>query len=226
MGKLFVIATPIGNLEDITARAVRILTESDIIAAEDTRHTRRLLTHLGITGKQMVSYHGHNEEKRTNELLRMLEDGKSVALVSDAGTPAISDPGYRIVRAARDAQHEIEPIPGACALITALSAAGLPTTRFTFVGFLPEKRGRRTKLLESLADLPHTIAMYVARWDVKKYLAELQAVMGNREAVVCRELTKKFEEFKCGTITELHAWAEQSNIKGEITLLISGSAEK
>lgn len=221
-GTLYVVATPIGNLEDITARALRILREVAVIAAEDTRHTRKLCTHFGI-GTRMISYHGHNETRRAQELLALLQRGESVALVSDAGTPGIADPGYRIIRAARDAGIPVVPVPGPSAIITALCAAGLPTTRFTFVGFLPEKSGRRATCIAELAPLPHTLVFYVARWDLAKYLAELQAGLGDRTAVVCRELTKQFEEFKSGRLSELTVWAEAKKIKGEMTVVVQGS---
>ncbi len=222
VGTLYVVATPIGNLEDITHRALRILGEVALIAAEDTRRTRKLLTHYGIS-KPMTSYHGHNEDQRTAAFIDRLQAGESIALVSDAGTPGISDPGFRIIQAAREAQIPVVPIPGPSAAITALSAAGFPTTRFTFIGFLPEKKGRREGLLAQLAQLPHTLVMYVAKWDVKKYLPELLAIFGNREAVVCRELTKQFEEFRRGTLQELAQWAQHTEIKGEVTLIVGGS---
>lgn len=222
-GTLYVVATPIGNLEDITARALRLLREVAVIAAEDTRHTRKLCTHFGI-GTRMVSYHGHNETRRANELLALLQRGESVALVSDAGTPGIADPGYRIIRAARDAGIPVVPIPGPSAIIAALCAAGLPTTRFTFVGFLPEKSGRRATCIAELAVLPHTLVFYVARWDLAKYLAELRAGLGDREAVVCRELTKQFEEFREGRLSELAEWAAHKKSKGEMTVVVHGCA--
>lgn len=220
-GTLYVVATPIGNLEDLTNRAQRILGEVDRIAAEDTRYSRRLLTHYGIT-KPLVSYHGHNEEQCTTTLIARLQRGESVALISDAGTPGISDPGFRVIRAARDADIPVVPIPGPCAVIAALCAAGVSTTRFTFIGFLPEKKGRREGLLTQLAALPHTVVMYIARWDLKKYLPELQAIFGDRQAVVCRELTKQFEEFRRGSLSDLAAWAARSEIKGEMTVIIEG----
>lgn len=221
VGTLYVVATPIGNLEDLTQRAVRILSEVDLIAAEDTRHSRKLLTHYGIT-KPLTSYHGHNEEERTTTLLQRLQRGESVALISDAGTPGISDPGFRVIRAARAANIPVVPIPGPSAMMAALCAAGVPTTRFTFVGFLPEKRGRREALLAQLAQLPHTIVMYIARWDVKKYLPELLTAFGNRQGVICRELTKRFEEFRGDALSDLSQWAQHHEVKGEITLIIEG----
>ena len=227
-GCLFVVATPIGHLEDITLRAVRILKEVDLIAAEDTRHTRRLLSAHGIEN-QLISYHEHNERQRTAELIRRLEQGTRIALVSDAGTPTVSDPGYRLVEAAAARQIPVVPIPGVSAAMAALSAAGLPTDSFTFAGFPPRKKARRLAQLDQLAAVPHTLVFYQSPRRLTAFLAELKEVLGDRPAVLARELTKIHEEFLRGSLTRIIEQLEQRpDVKGECTLLVAGAppAEK
>ncbi len=212
--------TPIGNLEDITFRAVRILKEADLIACEDTRHTRKLLDHYGVA-KPTVSYHEHNEAERSRELTAKLRDGITVALVSDAGMPLISDPGYRLVRAAIDSGIRVEAVPGASAAATALAASGLPTDSFYFGGFLPAKSGQRLRALEALKDETATIIFYEAPHRIVETLGAVREVLGDRPVVVARELTKVHEEFLRGTASEIiAALAARESVKGEITLLI------
>jgi 16S rRNA (cytidine1402-2'-O)-methyltransferase len=221
---LYIVATPIGNLEDITMRALRVLRESDLIACEDTRQTRKLLDHYGIA-KPAISYHDHNEEARTAELIERLERGESIALVSDAGTPLISDPGYRLVRAAIAAGIAVVPIPGPSAVTGALAAAGLGTDSFRFCGFLPPKASQRQKMLEELKDESCTLIFYEAPHRILEALEDVAAVMHARPVVIARELTKLHEEFLRGTAAELHATlSARPSVKGEITLLI-GKAE-
>ena len=222
-GTLYLVATPIGNLEDITFRAVRILREVDRIACEDTRQTRKLLERYEIA-KPCVSYHEHNEAERTPELIAELRGGATVALVSDAGMPLVSDPGYRLVRAAIDQGIRVEAVPGASALLTALAASGLPTDRFHFGGFLPAKSGARVKALEALRDEPATLIFYEAPHRILDTLAAIQEALGSRPVVVARELTKLHEEYLRGTAAEVRATlAARDAIKGEITLLIGKS---
>lgn len=221
-GTLFVVATPIGNLEDITLRAIRTLKQVDMIAAEDTRHTRKLMTAHAIENR-LVSYHEHNESRRTPELIEQLISGRSVALVSDAGTPTVSDPGYRLVRAAAAQGIPIVPIPGVSAAIAALSGAGMATDNFTFVGFPMRKKIKRLDQLKALARLPHTLIFYQSPKRVASLLEELIDTMGDRPAVLARELTKLHEEFIHGTLSTILADLEQrSGIKGECTLLVAG----
>ena len=184
---LYLVATPIGNLEDITLRAIRVLRECDVIAAEDTRHTGGLLKHLGLH-KPMISYHAHNEARRTQEIVERLGRGEKVALVTDAGSPGISDPGERVVRAALAAGFKVEAVPGACALIAALTASGLPTDEFHFVGFLPHKSGQRRNELERLKAITGTLVLYESPFRVEKLLGELIEVMPDRNVVLAREL--------------------------------------
>jgi 16S rRNA (cytidine1402-2'-O)-methyltransferase len=222
-GRLYVVATPIGHLEDITLRAIRTLKEVDLIAAEDTRHTRRLLAAHGIEN-QLISYHEHNEHQRTAELIRRLEQGACIALVSDAGTPTVSDPGYRLVEAAAARQIPILPIPGVSAAMAALSAAGLPTDSFTFAGFPPRKKAKRLAYLQQLAAVPHTLIFYQSPRRLLGFLAELQEVLGDRTAVLAREITKIHEEFIRGPLTRIMAQLEpRPEIKGECTLLVAGA---
>ncbi len=218
---LYVIATPIGNLEDITFRAIRILKESDVIACEDTRHTRKLLDHYGIT-TPMVSYHEHNEVERAAELLERLRSGQVVALVSDAGTPLISDPGYRVVNTVTAAGIPVVPVPGASALIAALSASGLPTDAFRFCGFLPHKSGQRRKAIEAVAGESATLVFYEAPHRIVEAVDDLRLVLGNRPAVLARELTKVHEEFLRGRLDDLAATlsARESASRGEFTIMI------
>ncbi len=223
-GALYVVATPIGNLEDITLRAVRILEQADRILAEDTRHTGKLLKHLGVK-TPMTSLHGHNERNRLDRVLEWLDEGLALALVSDAGTPAISDPGQAIVAAARQAGHRVVPVPGACAFIAAASAAGLPTDRLHFVGFLPGRPGRRRKVFQQVLPAGGTTAVYVSPHRVAKDLAIAVEVAGaDRPACLCRELTKIYEEFDSGTLGELHERWSKKTAKGEMVLLIGPEA--
>jgi 16S rRNA (cytidine1402-2'-O)-methyltransferase len=219
-GLLYVVATPIGNLEDITYRAVRVLGEADLIACEDTRQTRKLLDHYNIH-KPTISYHDHNEAERTEDLTARLLAGETIALVSDAGMPLVSDPGYRLVNAAIEAGISVQPIPGASASLTALAASGLPTDSFHFGGFLPPKTGQRAKLLESLAEEHATLIFYEAPHRILESLEAIEAALGPRPVVVAREITKIHEEFLRGTAAEIRAQlAARDTVKGEITLLI------
>jgi len=221
-GTLYVVGTPIGNLEDITFRAVRILQTVDIIAAEDTRHTGKLLQHFQVKTPQ-VSYHEHNRTSRIPELLEHLSNGKAIALVSDAGMPGISDPGYELVKACIDAGIPVVPIPGASAAITALSAAGLPTDRFVFEGFLPAKSQQRQKHLESLQTESRTLIFYESPHRLRDTLQDLAEVWeSDRQIVLGRELTKLYEEFWRGTIAEAIAHYSQREPQGEYTLVVAG----
>lgn len=218
---LFVVATPIGNLEDFTFRAVRILREASVIACEDTRHTRVLLDHYEIS-RPLVSYHEHNEAERTRELVDRLQAGDTVALVSDAGTPLISDPGYRLVSAAVEAGIPVVPVPGVSAAITALSASGLPTDAFSFIGFFPPKQTQRLRLLEEHKAAAATLILYEAPHRILQTLEDIEQALGDRRVVIARELTKMHEEFLRGTPAELRAaLAARDAIKGEMTVLIA-----
>lgn len=221
-GTLYVVATPIGNLEDISLRAVRVLKEVDVIACEDTRHTRVLLNRHGIDAP-LVSYHEHNEATRATELLRALQLGQSVALVSDAGTPVLSDPGFTLVRRAIAAEIPVIAIPGPSAITAALSVAGLPTDRFVFVGFLPRKTAERRRALLELAPLPWTLVMFEAPHRIAAALRDLHAVLGDRPVVLARELTKKFEEVIRGTASDVLARIQQTPPRGELTLVVEGT---
>jgi 16S rRNA (cytidine1402-2'-O)-methyltransferase len=219
-GVLYVVGTPIGNLEDITHRALRVLREADLIACEDTRQTRKLLDHYQIS-TPTLSYHEHNEAARAEELVRKLEDGVNIAQVSDAGMPGISDPGYRLIKLAIDRGITVVPIPGASALVTALVGSALPTDAFEFHGFLPAKRGQRRSALEAFARAGHTIVVYEAPHRIRETLEDIVAVLGpGRPVVVARELTKIHEEFIRGTATEVLSQVQSRELKGEITLLI------
>lgn len=218
-GILYIVATPIGNLEDITLRALRILKEVDLIAAEDTRHSRKLLAHFDIHTK-LTSFYQGNERTKAGHIIALLQEGKNIALISDAGTPCISDPGFPLLTAAVDAGITVVPIPGPSAAIAALSAAGLPTDRFTFIGFLPDKPGKRKRALEELRSIDHALVIYVSPWKAAKTLQDCLEVLGERPAVLCRELTKVHEEFARGTLASLaEAYAEQPP-KGEMVLLV------
>ena len=220
-GTLYVVATPIGNLEDISPRAVRILGEVDLIACEDTRHTRKLLDRYSIS-KPLISYHEHNEQPRSAELLADLQAGKNIALVSDAGTPLIADPGYRLVEQARQRGIVVVPLPGPCAFIAALSASGFPTDSFLFHGFLPPKQGQRRKLLKELKTLEVTLVFYEAPHRILETLEDIAATLGERRVVLARELTKIHEEFLRGTPGELRAaLVERPSIKGEFTVMVA-----
>jgi 16S rRNA (cytidine1402-2'-O)-methyltransferase len=225
-GTLYLVATPIGNLEDITLRALRVLREVDWIACEDTRQTRKLLDHFSIATK-LVSYHEHNEAARAVELVKQLEAGSSGALVSDAGTPLISDPGYRVVAAAIAAGIPVVPIPGASAALAALAGSGLGTDAFHFGGFLPPRAAARRKTLESLKDADCTLIFYEAPHRILEALEDIEAVLGPRPVVVARELTKIHEEFLRGAASEIRLQlAARPSVKGEITLLLGrASAE-
>jgi 16S rRNA (cytidine1402-2'-O)-methyltransferase len=224
-GTLYLVATPIGNLEDITLRALRTLKECDLIAAEDTRHTGQLLKHFGIS-KPLLSYFKFNEFKRSEEIIERLRRGEKVALVTDAGTPGISDPGARVVAAARAAGLRVEPVPGPCALIAALTASGLPTDESHFVGFLAHKPGRRRKQLEALKDVPGTLVIYESPYRIEKLLAEWQEISPARPIVLARELTKKFEEFLRGTPAELLELIRKRSLKGEFVVMIGKESPK
>lgn len=220
MASLYIVGTPIGNLEDMTYRAVRVLQEVDLIACEDTRQTQKLLDHYGIH-KTMLSYHEHNEQSRAAELVERIEGGASIALVTDAGTPLVSDPGYRLVRAAAEAGIRVIPIPGANAAVVALSASGLPTDSFRFCGFLPAKSGQRRHALERLADETATLIFYEAPHRILESLEDIAATMGEREVAIGRELTKMHEEFLRGTAAELlEILKQRPSVKGEMTLMI------
>ncbi|MBH8552151.1 16S rRNA (cytidine(1402)-2'-O)-methyltransferase [Nostocaceae cyanobacterium CENA357] len=222
-GTLYVVGTPIGNLEDMTFRAVRILQTVDIVAAEDTRHTGKLLQHFQVKTPQ-VSYHEHNRSSRIPELLEHLVNGKAIALVSDAGIPSISDPGYELVKACIEVGITVVPIPGASAAITALSAAGLPTDRFVFEGFLSAKTQQRREHLESLQSEPRTLIFYESPHRLREALQDLAEVWGSdRQIVLARELTKLYEEFWRGTVAEAIAHYSQRDPQGEYTLLVAGN---
>jgi len=216
---LYLVATPIGNLEDITLRALRTLKECDVIAAEDTRRTGQLLKHFGIS-KPMLSYFQFNEAKRSEEIIERLRHGEKVALVTDAGSPGVSDPGERVVKAAIASGFRVEAVPGPSAVIAALTASGLPTEEFHFVGFLPHKSGRRRKKLEELRNFPGTIVLYESPYRIEKLLTELNDLFSARRVVLARELTKKFEEFLRGTPAELLELIQKRALKGEFVVLI------
>ena len=227
-GTLYLVATPIGNLADITQRAISVLAQVDIIAAEDTRHSQRLLSHLAIKSK-LMAYHEHNEEHMTAKLLAELALGKSIALISDAGTPLISDPGYRLVSQGHDKKIAIVPVPGVCAAITALSAAGLATDAFSFEGFPPAKQGARLRFLEPLAQQGRTMIFYISCHKIIDTLKDMQEVFGgDRRVTFARELTKTFETIKRTVLSELVIWVEEdeNQRKGEIVLVVEGAEVK
>lgn len=227
MGTLFVIATPIGNLEDTTFRAVRVLGEVDALACEDTRMTRRLLDRFEIKSPRTTfSYHEHNEEQAGKRILGLLNEGLSVGLCSDGGCPGVSDPGYRIIRDAHAAGHAVEVLPGATAVTTSLLASGLSTASFTFKGFPPRKSGARQRWLAADAEQPHTVIIYESPFRVGKLLADAHAVLGDRLAAVCIELTKKFERVERGYLGELADRFADIKVKGEICVVIAGSSPK
>jgi 16S rRNA (cytidine1402-2'-O)-methyltransferase len=223
-GTLYVVATPIGNLEDISYRAVRVLKEADLIACEDTRHTAKLLHHCGID-KPMVSYHEHNEAARAEELVTKMEQGLNIAQVSDAGMPGISDPGYRVIKLAIEHGVPVVPIPGASAVIAALAASGLPTDSFQFLGFLPSKSGQRRTMLEALRVAEHTTVVYEAPHRIAETMKDIVELLGpDRPVVLARELTKVHEEFIRGIAAEVLQRVQQHELKGEMTLLIGKGA--
>lgn len=221
-GKLSIVGTPIGNLEDISLRALRVLREADVIAAEDTRHTGGLLKRYELH-KPLVSYHEFNEAQRAAELVQSLQKGQQVALVSDAGMPTLSDPGYRLIRAAIAAGIAVEVIPGPSAVTAALAVSGLPALPFLFFGFLPHKSAQRQKTLARLKTLGVTIVFFESPYRLVKTLADLRDCFGERQMVVARELTKKFEEVLRGTPSELLKRLENKRVKGEITVVIEGA---
>jgi 16S rRNA (cytidine1402-2'-O)-methyltransferase len=224
-GRLYVVSTPIGNLEDITYRAVRILKEVDWIACEDTRTTGHLLRHYGIS-THTISYHEHNEAERAAELFEKLKAGETGAIVSDAGTPLLSDPGFRLVRAAVQTGITVEALPGASAILASLVVSGLPTDQFHFAGFLPVRQGQRTRALESLADEPSTLIFYEAPHRILESLADIEAVFSRRDIVVARELTKIHEEVLRGSASQIRGILERrDSIRGEFVILIAKATE-
>jgi 16S rRNA (cytidine1402-2'-O)-methyltransferase len=224
MSTLYLVATPIGNLEDISARALRVLREARLIAAEDTRHTARLLQHYDIHTPSL-SYHEHNKLVRLERVLEVLQEG-DVALVSDAGTPALNDPGYELVRAVIAAGHEVSPIPGACAPIAALVASGLPTDSFLYLGYLPRKAGERERLLNQVANLPYTLIFLEAPHRLLVALEHLHSVLGDRQVGVSRELTKLHEEIFRGSLCQAREYFTKNQPRGEFTLIIAGNTNQ
>ncbi|MGL6161883.1 16S rRNA (cytidine(1402)-2'-O)-methyltransferase [Microbulbifer sp.] len=225
---LYIVATPIGNLADMVPRAVEVLQRADLVAAEDTRHSRRLFSHFNID-TPLVAYHDHSDDRRTGQILQRLEEGQTVALISDAGTPLISDPGYRLVREAHARGIRVVPVPGPCAFVAALSAAGLPSDRFSFEGFPPAKAQARSKLFEQLAGEERTLVFYEAPHRVADTLeAMAEAFGGGREAVIARELSKTFETIRLVPLAELAAWvrADSDQQRGEIVLLVRGAERR
>ena len=221
-GLLYVVSTPIGNLEDITLRALRVLKEVDMVASEDTRHTGLLLKHYGIK-KRLESYHDFNKERKAPALIEELKSGRSVAVTSDAGTPGISDPCYLLVKLAIQENIRVIPIPGASAFLSALVVSGLPTDRFTFEGFLPVKSGKRRKRLEELHEEKRTLIFYESPHRLLKTLQDISEILGERKMIVARELTKKFEEIKRGTPAEIKDYFQKSKVRGELVLVIEGA---
>lgn len=224
-GKLILVPTPIGNLQDITLRAISVLKEADIILSEDTRVSSKLLKHLEIN-KKLSAHHKFNEHKTAASIVSKIQQGNTVALISDAGTPAISDPGFLLVRACVEKEIEVECLPGPTALIPALAVSGLPTEKFVFEGFLPQKKGRQTRL-KILAEEPRTIVLYESPHRLIKALGQLAEYLGaERRACVCRELSKMFEEIKRGTVTELMDYYTTRPPKGEIVIVVEGKPGK
>ncbi|GAA5444226.1 ribosomal RNA small subunit methyltransferase I [Microbulbifer sp. NBRC 101763] len=225
---LYIVATPIGNLADMVPRAVEVLQCADLVAAEDTRHSQRLFSYFDIE-TPLMAYHDHSDDKRTGQILQRLEQGQTVALISDAGTPLISDPGYRLVREARERGIRVAPIPGPCAFVAALSAAGLPSDRFSFEGFLPAKAGARERALQELAGATRTLVFYEAPHRVADTLEAMAKVFGaGREAVIARELSKAFETFRLMPLGELVSWvrSDANQRRGEIVLLVRGAERR
>lgn len=223
-GTLYVVATPIGNLEDITLRAIRVLREVSLIAAEDTRHSRKLLDALKIR-TPLLSYHDHVERERAPRLVERLRQGQDVALISDAGTPAIADPGYRLVRAALEAGVKVVPVPGPSVVVASLSVSGLPLDRFAFDGFVPARSSARRRFFARLAREERTVVCFEAGRRLLDSLADLREVLGERDVVVAREVTKLFEEFARGTVSEVRARLADRPVRGEVTLLVGAAAE-
>ncbi len=225
-GKLYLVPTPIGNLEDITIRAIRILGEVDIIACEDTRRTGQLISKLQIQKKKFISYHDYNESRRTNKLIDSLNEGQSVAVVSDAGSPGISDPGFRIIRSAIENDIEIIPLPGPTSVIPALTASGLPTDRFFFEGYLSHKSSGRKKRLEEIKNISHTLLFFESPHRLVKSLNDIYEILGDRRACVAREMTKIHEQFVRGTISEILEQLSNMTVKGEIVIVVEGKIEQ
>jgi 16S rRNA (cytidine1402-2'-O)-methyltransferase len=221
-GVLYVVSTPIGNLEDITLRSLKVLKEVDLVAAEDTRRTGLLLKHYGIKNR-LESYHDFNKEKKAPALIEELKSSRSVAVTSDAGTPGVSDPCYLLVKLALQEKIKVVPVPGASALLSALVVSGLPTDRFAFEGFLPAKPGKRRKRLEELRLDKRTLIFYESPHRLPKTLQDMSEILGERRMVVARELTKKFEEIKRGTPEEIKEYFEKGKVKGELVLVIEGA---
>ncbi len=225
MGTLYLVATPIGNLDDITLRALQVLKEVDLVAAEDTRHSRKLLQHHGLQAS-LISYHEHNKVARVDEILDTLEGG-DVALISDAGTPALSDPGLELVRAAWSGGHRVSPVPGASAPLAALVASGLPTDRFLYLGYLPRRQKERRELLEQRARDPWTLVAFEVPHRLKQSLEDLErAFGGEREAAVCRELTKMHEEIVRASLSDLRRRYQEAEARGEVTLVVAGAPQE
>jgi 16S rRNA (cytidine1402-2'-O)-methyltransferase len=221
---LYIVSTPIGNLEDVTLRALRVLREADFVACEDTRHTAQLLSRYTIPTRT-ISFHEHNKLRRTHELLELLRQGKAIALTSDAGTPGISDPGFYLIRAAVEKGYRVVPVPGASALLSALVPSGLPCDHFVYEGFLPKRDGRKLKRLQALSGQSRTIVIFESPHRLLRTLSQLRATLGDRRIVVAREVTKKFEDFLRGTISQVLATLEQQPVRGEVTLIIAGAEE-
>jgi 16S rRNA (cytidine1402-2'-O)-methyltransferase len=219
-GTLYLVATPIGNLEDITLRALRVLRDCDVVAAEDTRRTGQLLKHFELK-KPQISYHQHNEARRSIEIVERLQNAETIALVTDAGTPGISDPGERVVRAVIAAGLRVECIPGPCALIAAITASGLPTTEIHFVGFLPNKSSQRQKRLQAMTNIPGTWIFYESPYRIQKFLNDVAMIYPDADVVVAREITKKFEEFARGKSPEVATHFETRSTKGEFVVCVS-----
>ncbi len=224
-GTLYVVATPLGNLEDITLRAIKILRESDAIACEDTRRASILLKHLEITGKKLISYHSYNEPKAIAHIISLLEEGSDVSLITDAGTPVISDPGYALLHALHQQDLRVIPIPGPCALTTALSACPLPVNSFFFGGFLPHKKGRKSRL-EYLVALQVSFVLYESPYRIMKLLDELEKVLPNATIFIGREMTKIHEEYLTGTIDEIRQTLADGKTRGEFVVVVHPQGEK
>jgi 16S rRNA (cytidine1402-2'-O)-methyltransferase len=222
-GKLVLCGTPIGNLEDLSPRAAGVLGSADVVACEDTRRTRKLLTHTGVRARELVSYHEGNERRRAQELLGRIAGGETVVVVSDAGMPGLSDPGYRLVRACVDAGLPVEVVPGPSAAVTALAVSGLPPGRFAFEGFLPRKSGDRRRHIESVGDEKRTLVFFESPHRIEDSLADLADLLGDRPACLARELTKMYEEVRRGTLPELLESVRSDPPRGEIVLVVGGA---
>lgn len=224
---LYIVSTPIGNLDDISHRALLVLGSVDVLASEDTRLTRKIFSRYEIPSpKIFFSYHEHNEELAGKKILKLLEEGKSIALCTDAGTPGISDPGYRIISESIKNKYRVEIIPGPSAVTSALLASGLPTSSFTFKGFPPRKKGQRKKFFELEKELPHTLIFFESPNRLDSFLADARETLGNRKAAVCIDLTKMYQEVRRGFLEELHRQFVGKKVKGEITIVISGNHPK